>query len=131
MSGAGCAVPTNFVYKWCTIALTWSTRRRGACGLQRRMVGAELGLPLAIVATVVALVLHLLWPEPPPPAVIAIDLGTTFSSVAYFRNGHGPELVADAQGRRVFPRYIVLRPRNETDIISCGRLHGERGAHWP
>ena len=67
----------------------------------------ELALPVGVVATLIALLLHSLWPEPPPPAVIAIDLGTTFSSVAYFRNGHGPVLIADAQGRRVFPRYIL------------------------
>lgn len=64
----------------------------------------ELALPIGVLATLIAIVLHSVWPEPPPPAVIAIDLGTTYSSVAYFRNGHGPELIADSLGRRVFPR---------------------------
>ena len=68
------------------------------------MGAGELALPIGVVATVIALLINSFWPEPPPPAVIAIDLGTTFSSVAYFRNGHGPELIADAHGRKVFPR---------------------------
>jgi len=46
-----------------------------------------------------------LLPEP-PPAIVGMDLGTTYSSVAYFKNGYGPIVIPDSYGRKVFPSIV-------------------------
>ncbi|VDP05781.1 unnamed protein product [Soboliphyme baturini] len=46
---------------------------------------------------------------PPPPRIVGIDLGTTFSCIAVYHSGSGiVEVIPDSKGRKSIPSIVAF-----------------------
>ena len=74
-----------------------------------------------------------LLPEPPPPPapdppthVIGIDLGTTFSCVSVWENGH-PVVIANKNGKRTTPSWVTFTK----DMVFVGEAAWSKASRHP